>query len=268
MAGRKLIFTITTGRSGTAYLADLLKSNSRTGLFHHEIIGWDHFGVDTPDLSHMIEFNVKGNTTKIQDFWKRKFDTVTSGSDEVYCETSHVLAKCGLIENLDGLDSSCEVHIVDLQRNMLRTATSLRQRGDFLNYGNMWLWYLDPRYPKNITAVHGETNASNLCVWYVVEMRARAEYYRMLLKGMVNVMLHQTTLEKIVTPDGAKVLLDLLWPARSELAVSLPSVRNQGVAVVPVSAEDEVALATAVDAAGALDIKSLARQTFTSGFRF
>ena len=265
---RKLIFTITSGRSGTAYLAELLRSNGPAGAYHHEILGWDHFGVDTPDLSHMTTFNSKGNTANVRDFWRRKFNRVASGAGEVYCETSHVLAKCGLIENLDLLDVSYEVHVVALRRDTLATALSLRRRGDFLNYGNMWLWYLDPRYPKNITALRGGITASNLCVWYVVEMLARAEYYRLLLRGVPNVTLHRATLEDIAQLRGAKELLDALGIVTPTSRIVIPAAQNEGISIFPVSKGDETMLSSATQAATQADIVGLARHAYEAGFRF
>jgi len=47
----KLIFTLTAGRTGTMYLAELLRANLPDTEVHHEILEYDSFGVDTPEIS-------------------------------------------------------------------------------------------------------------------------------------------------------------------------------------------------------------------------
>ncbi|HET9764809.1 MAG TPA: hypothetical protein VFR50_14905 [Casimicrobiaceae bacterium] len=65
---KQFVFTLTTGRSGTQYLAELLRQNLPDAECYHEICGWDRFGVDTPDLSHMTLFNSQGNVESVQAF--------------------------------------------------------------------------------------------------------------------------------------------------------------------------------------------------------
>ena len=42
------VFTLTTGRSGTLYLAQLLFQNLPDAECYHEIVGWDRFGPGNP----------------------------------------------------------------------------------------------------------------------------------------------------------------------------------------------------------------------------
>ena len=75
---KRFVFTLTPGRTGTAYLAQLLRANLPHAEVHHEILGYDAFGVDSPDLSHLMQFNSRGNTPHVQAFWRRKRSKASS----------------------------------------------------------------------------------------------------------------------------------------------------------------------------------------------
>jgi hypothetical protein len=81
------VFTMTTGRSGTLYPAQLLAQNLPDAECYHEIVGWDRFGVDTPDLSHMTLFNSQGNVEKVQAFWRSKLARIAATPRQLYVET-------------------------------------------------------------------------------------------------------------------------------------------------------------------------------------
>ena len=107
---KTFIFTVTTGRSGTGYLTRLLSENLVDAEVHHERLGYQAFGVDTPDASHFTLFNSVGNVVQVQDFWRQKLT-----------EISHFNAKAGLIENLGGLHEHGDVHLIVLYRDPLAT---------------------------------------------------------------------------------------------------------------------------------------------------
>src|SRR6185369_16015283 len=110
----KFIFTLTAGRTGTAFLAELIKWNVSNAEVHHEITEYSSFGTDTPDISHLHAYNASGNTPAIQQFWQNKLKKITSGNKEVYVETSHVLMKAGLVENIAEMMKDHEIHFVIL----------------------------------------------------------------------------------------------------------------------------------------------------------
>ncbi|HKY93691.1 MAG TPA: hypothetical protein VJL84_00240, partial [Kiloniellales bacterium] len=140
MQGKHFVFTMTAGRTGTAYLAELLRQNVGSAEVHHEILGWDRFGVDTPDVSHMTLYNSVGNHPKVQAFWQDKLGRIAKTMAPVYVETSHLLLKAGLVENLGPLLAAGTVHLVALERDLLPTVISYRNRFDFLNKGMWWMW--------------------------------------------------------------------------------------------------------------------------------
>lgn len=225
----RFVFTITTGRSGSAYLAALLGENLEDAAVFHERTGWLNFGVVTPDLSDFTFFNSLGNVAKVQAFWKRKFRRDLAGPKRVHAEASHLLAKAGLLENIGLLTGKgATVEVVLLNRDVLATLWSFYNRFDFVNNGLAWAFYLDISYPNIIVnpepfRAHG---VAGRALWYIFEMRTRAAYYRRLMDGQDGVRFHAVDLAGIAEPDGARALLDgmELTPARP---VVCPPPRNE-----------------------------------------
>jgi len=225
----RFVFTITTGRSGSAYLAELLGTNLENAAVFHERTGWLNFGVVTPDLSDFTVFNSVGNVEKVQAFWRRKLERDLAGPRKVHAEASHLLAKAGLLENLGVLtDKGATVEIIVLQRDVLATLWSFYNRFDFVNNGLAWAFYLDIAYPNVIVdstpfRPHG---VAGRALWYIFEMRVRAAYYRHLMADHAGVRFHSVDLKEIAEPAGAQALFDAmeLAPARP---VACPPPRNE-----------------------------------------
>ena len=235
------VFTMTTGRSGTKYLASLLQSNLPDAECHHEIHGWDRFGVDTPHLSHMTLFNSQGNVEKVQAFWRAKLGRIAATPRRFYVETSHLLMKGGLAENLAPLTARGRVHFVVLERDPYATIVSFRNRFDFLDKANGWLWYLDPDYPRNLVpAGHLRAEGVNgLCLWYILEIRARAARYEKLLRGDPRVMFHHFSLDELRHAAGAARLLRELGAPIEAAQVRVPRPENIGRLLVSIDPAEQ-----------------------------
>ena len=85
------IFTLSAGRTGTAWLSEFLAINLNCEALH-ESLGVEDFGNRMPDIEIMRSFNENGNNAIVKDFWKRKFSMLTSN---IHIETNHTLGKCG-----------------------------------------------------------------------------------------------------------------------------------------------------------------------------
>jgi hypothetical protein len=223
----KYIFTITTGRSGSVFLTNLLSENTHDSIVFHERTNWDTFGEVTPDLSHFTLFNSVGNVQKVRDFWKRKFTHDKKFEQSTYIETSHYLSKAGLVENLNLLTPDCdEIHIIIQRRDIFKIVWSLYNRNDFANLGFTWAFYLDPRYPNVIInskqfMKHG---APGYALWYVFEMFTRAEYYKILYKDNPKITIHDIDLDDISNEANAKLFLSELGYPLDE--ISMPKKAN------------------------------------------
>ena len=226
---RKFIFTLTPGRSGTRYLANLLHDNLPDAEVHHERTGFDRFGVDTPEVSHFTLFNTKGNVSKVRQFWSQKLRRIADGEYRIYVETSHLLMKAGLVENIDVVRQSGEVHFIILKRDIKQILWSFKRRFDFINTGHMWLWYLDPNYPRRIvdSAPFRSSGPNGTTLWYICEIYARAEYYRRLLSARENVFFHDCKLSDIATAEGAGRLFSALGEPKPTDQIQVPPPQNE-----------------------------------------
>jgi hypothetical protein len=249
---KHFVFTMTTGRSGTKYLADLLQQNLSDAECHHEICGWDRFGVDTPDVSHMTLFNSQGNVDKVQAFWQSKLGRIAETERRFYVETSHILMKAGLVENLIPLTSEGLVHLVALERDPYATIVSFRNRYDFWDTANRWLWYLDPRYPRNLVPSRElfAQGINGLCLWYVLEIRARAARYERLFRSVPGIVFHHFTLEELGASRGAARLLRELGVRADPEHMRLPQAQNVGRLLVALDAAEQTSIRRLIASAG------------------
>ena len=141
----KYIFTLTAGRTGTAWLASFLEHCTGERCIH-EPYGIDQLGVVMPDIKTLLTFNHRGNNEHVRDFWNKKFSTIDGRP--FYAETNHTLGKCGLIENLAEHRISKNSRIIILRRNIVKQCVSYLVRHDFANNTIAWQWYLWPNYAK------------------------------------------------------------------------------------------------------------------------
>lgn len=199
-------FTITAGRTGSAWLASFLSQNLNISEVH-EFLGINDFGNKMPDIRTMRNFNNFGNNEFVQNFWKRKFEYIPN---ELYSETNHTLCKCGLVENIILNKRENYTTLIILKRDITDQCVSYLERNDFGNITIAWQWYLHPSYLKKIINPKPFMQFGNLGqpLWYCYEMAARQEYYSQKFSDKLKMI--EVTLEEVVTNIGAKKLhLDL-----------------------------------------------------------
>lgn len=201
-AERSFVFTITPGHTGTTWLSELLAFNLPGSRVYHEILGYDRFGVDTPDISHMTLFNSQGNVAQVRAFWEQKAARILADDTSWYGETSHLLSKCGLLENIGLFTRVGTVYIICLDRDLLALVRSMRRRCDMLNKGDQWLWHLDPDYPRKLLSAEffAPYGVDGTRLWYGCEMRTRAAYYRQLLAREERIRFIKTSIEALAEP--------------------------------------------------------------------
>ena len=254
----KAYFTITAGRTGTAWLSDFLTLNLQTKALH-EAIGIDDIGTRTPDIRTMRNFNHFGNNELVKSFWAQKLGGLTG---EIYAETNHTLSKCGLIENISSTPLAMNTTIICLRRDLVKQCVSYMTRYDFYNYTTMWQWYLDPRCRLKIVnpAPFSRFGTLGSALWYSFEMLARQEYY--VQKYAKNLRFVDASLEEITSRDGAEKFLSALGVQKF---LGLPAPRNESTSAAPKELVDVVSRAVkSFDA----DISSLVKHAISEGFTF
>jgi hypothetical protein len=206
----------------------LLAQNLPNAEVHHERIGFDAFGVDVPDLSHMTLFNSRGNIRKVRRFWDQKLDRILKGHTEFYAETSHVLMKAGLVENAVRRCKGHDLHFVRLHRAKVPTLLSYERRGDFLNKSSQWLWYLDHDYPRTFINADAfrQFGFHGLSLWYMVEIEFRAVYYQERYKHSQGVYFHETDIDELNKSANAEELLSSIYPEFPPNSVRIPKKTN------------------------------------------
>ena len=260
----RFIFTLTGGRTGTAWLAEFLAANLHIPAIH-EPLGIDDFGSQMPDIRLMRSFNTRGNDALAQGFWAAKLGAI--GQLPAYAETNHTLGKCGLIENLAASPLAAESAVIVLRRSLLAQAISHLARGDFRNITISWQWYLDASYPNVIVNPAGFVGLgpAGHALWYVHEMDARQHYYTQLYGAKLRLI--EARMEEMTHPAGARGLLAALWPEREGGHTGeavLPPARNQGGAAL---APADVAHVTQLFAGIGYDGAALAAQYIAAGGR-
>ena len=222
----KFVFTMTAGRTGSGFLAELFRRNVPDAAVVHEHLDWRAFGTRTPDVSHLVRFNNEGFSDHVRQFWARKLSGIVATGVSAYVETSHVLMKAGLIEGLLELEGDHEIHLVAQRRERVPTLVSYHRRFDFVNLGNRYLWYLDPSYRCNLVnpAPFLDYGVHGIRLWYLLEMEARTAWYTGRLADVPNVTVHTTNLAHVTQPDGARGLVRAVMG--DERVVSVPSKVN------------------------------------------
>jgi SAM-dependent methyltransferase len=255
----KLIFALTAGRTGSAYLAELLRQNVSDAEVHHERLGYTSFGIDTPDISHFHAYNTFGVTSYVNAFWQRKINTILSCGKPCYAETSHVLMKAGLVENAVAMAGGHDIHFILLKRNVLDTIVSYHQRCDFLNYSNMWMRFLDPNYAMNMirSAPFIQYGLQGVRLWYLNEIAVRSEVFRLLYSHYPNVHFHTVDIADLNDKKNVAALLKQLGLPSSSIV--LPPKQNVTTEGLPMSDEEREALKRFLDTT-ALDPVAFARE--------
>lgn len=212
------LFTISAGRTATAWLAKFLGENLDIQAIHEPLEITD-FGTKMPDIQMLRTFNTYGMDHKLRQFWPNKLQSM----ELPYIETNHTLSKCGLIEGVLNGGFSKQTVIVILRRNLIDQCVSYIMRGDFQNVTIEWQWYLSPNYPNVIVDPKPFVPLGQIgrAIWYCYEMETRQEYY--LQKYQQQIRFLEVSVDDISKPSGAKKLLQALG---YEGSVYLPPKEN------------------------------------------
>ncbi|MEW6074359.1 MAG: hypothetical protein AB1726_17425 [Planctomycetota bacterium] len=209
---QRLIFTVTTGRSGTRFLAGLLRGFPAVDARHEPPPRFsDAFRtvVQFPDLA--------------AEFWCRhKLPAIARSKKPIYAETSHLAGK-GFLESL--LDLGFRPDLLHLHRPPRAVATSLWRLGTVPGRSYRGVrYYLAPTDrvvlplpPDRIAGLHDY----QLCYWYCLEMAARAARYAGTFAGR-GVRVHDLPLGELALPGGIERLgrrLDLGPYRRTRAAI-------------------------------------------------
>ncbi len=163
---KRLIFTLTTGRSGTAFLAAVLSVFPGVMSLHEP----------EPKFSHWMR-HVQTQPEIAWYFWGlHKLPFIARQSASIYIETSHLFGK-GFIEPL--FHWQIPFDVIVLRRNRRDVARSLFQLNTIpARSRDGFIFLVSPLDPVMLPLPALQImNDYQLCYWYTLEMEARAKYY-------------------------------------------------------------------------------------------
>ena len=194
---KKLVFTVSTGRSGTRYLSFLLSGLPNTDSRHEP----------EPNFATVMR-EVQAHPEKAFAFWReQKLPAIAATEASIYIETSHLFCK-GFFGPL--LELEVRPALIFLRRNHRDVALSLYRLCTIPGRDEKGLrYYLSPEDP---TTYAPDTWASfheyQLCYWYVLEIERRDRIYRKIAcdYGLDTVVLRFSDLIRNRVNDMTKVL--------------------------------------------------------------
>ena len=169
----KYIFSISTGRCGTQYLADVLSKAVGTRAVHESL----------PIMNGrpMQQFN-GGCPDELRALMPAKLKAIqrlSANGKHVYCETNHSFVKGWGYLLPDTYIPQNEIGVIILRRDPEKVIRSLLRLHEVPG-ASEWTrtWYLDPSASGNLVPPPVGASPVDLCAWYVAETSRRAEDYR------------------------------------------------------------------------------------------
>lgn len=202
MPAKRLIFTITTGRSGTGHLAEVLRDIPDVQSYHEP----------EPRFSDVMRSVQKDKTVAVKFWINKKLPQIAKETASIYIETSHLFCK-GFIEPL--LDMGIIPDLITLSRPERDVAKSMLRLGTIPGRTEKGLkYYLSPADPGVLSLPNWQSlHDYQLCYWYCLEIKRRSEYYENILHKS-NAHITKVTLNEISTFRGFNRMLKELYLPR------------------------------------------------------
>jgi len=194
---KRLVFTVTTGRSGTAYLARVL------GLFRDV----DARHEPRPTFGRALR-TICAEPSTAGEFWRdEKLPRIARSRAPIYAETSHVACE-GFFEALAELGlAPTLIHLVRARREVALSLASLRAIPGRTYAGvRHFLAPWDERVAIPIERSRGEALADyQLCYWHTLEIERRARRYAQLFAPL-GARVERVELAELATPESIRAL--------------------------------------------------------------
>lgn len=169
MVKKRIIFTLTTGRSGTALLTKLLEPLPQVHAEHEP----------KPLFSDAFVYLKTRSNFNVSEFCHAKLKAVHElmGKKDIYIETCHTFGK-GFLEPM--LEICHDLEIIILHRNPVDVAMSMYRLGDIPGRTKTGIhWYLSPSEfiaKTFLTQPFTHYTEFQLCYWYTQEMLCRINH--------------------------------------------------------------------------------------------
>jgi len=200
---KRFIFTVTTGRSGSNFLTEILACLKDTCSVHEPRPRFDKVMRMTQGYPIIAEeFLSKKKIPAIGKRLKNK---------SIYVESSHLFCK-GFLEPWLRIDEVPVPDLICLDRDLRKISRSLFQIGT--TPGRTWhglKYYLAPNDPDNLTLIEGHDSLHDyqMCYWYCLEIEARKKHYKALIEKHGGKCVH-TSIDELKTMDGIEAVREKL----------------------------------------------------------
>jgi len=166
LRAKRLVFTVATGRCGTAYLAELFKFLPGVHSDHEP----------PPEFADVMRHVQEHPPLAIQFLMEKKLPAIAAINAPIYVETSHLFCK-GFLEPC--LDLGLKPSLVALSRPPRQVALSMFKMGTIPGRTDKGLrFYLSPEDPGVLPVTDWKTLTDyQLCYWYCLEIARRADQY-------------------------------------------------------------------------------------------
>jgi hypothetical protein len=194
LARKRLIFTVATGRCGTAYLSHLLRFLPGVHSEHEP----------EPQYFRVLR-EVQGCPALARRFLaEEKLPAIGESPSRIYAEASHLFCK-GFFEPF--LELGMAADLILLSRNREAVASSLYRSGTIPGRTEKGLlFYLSPSDPCFVALPDWQRyHDYQLCAWYILEMERRAQVYGERIRRAGGKVV-PATLEEIRTVPGFRKL--------------------------------------------------------------
>lgn len=198
---KKLVFTVATGRCGTAFFAEILRLIPGTTSVHEpepEYADVLREVQQDPHLAHAFLVD-------------RKLPVIGQDTSNIYIETTHLFCK-GFLEPL--LELGIVPALLWIRREHRAVASSMYRGGTIPGRTDKGLrFYLSPDDPGVLQVLDWkQLHDYQLCYWYCLEIERRAREYRTLYEKN-DWCWAETSLAEITTMQGMRqVIADLDLP--------------------------------------------------------
>lgn len=208
--GKRLVLTVTTGRSGTNYLRHLLKDLPDLCCVHEA----------PPDFVEAMR-DAQADPAVAETFLlDRKLPAIRDQPGRIYFETSHLACK-GFIDPL--LSHGIVPDLVILERDKIKVATSLYLLDTIPGRSAFGLRYLLSPDDPAVAPIAGWRTLHDwaLCYWYCLEIERRAELYKTALDGLGG-RTFTTSVEALKQDGATRALVRFVYRGYEQLMPGFP----------------------------------------------
>lgn len=195
---KNLVFTVTTGRSGSGYLQGLMATVDGVTSLHEA----------SPDFAHVMRFAQSDRRFAYHFLAAQKFPAIVNCGSPVYFESSHLFCK-GFLEPM--LAFGVIPNLIVLRRTPRKVALSLLQLATVPARTWPGMQYLVCPDDMGVLPLPGWQRLSDyqLCYWYCLEIERRARLYTPLIRSLGGTVV-ETSLDNLSSRKNFFAMLERL----------------------------------------------------------